>query len=399
MGDEAVLDGDEVVAVPGPEAGATGVVDAEPHGRAIGEGLERRAGEDLRVDQAAHALQGFPDHPQLQLDLGVVGDVLPAAPSAPGGDVWAWWRPAVVDRRHDLDHTSAGEVALLLGELGADPLTRQGATEEHDPAGRLPGDGVAASRHPLGVDLDHGHGRTTVAGGPSDTVPRVGRPILIAPSVLPADFARLGEEVAALEEAGVDRIQWDVMDGQFVPNITFGPDVIAAARRACSVPFEAHLMVRTPELLFREFVDAGVERLIVHAESTLHLHRTLDQVRQVGAAAAVAIVPSTPAVDVRYVLDLVDMVLVMTVNPGFGGQDYIATMEPKIAEIRQLVDDGGYDVDVEVDGGISEDTVAGAVAAGANVLVSGSALYRDPLGLPHAVATLRKLAEEAQARS
>ena len=227
----------------------------------------------------------------------------------------------------------------------------------------------------------------------SDTVPFVGRPILIAPSVLPADFARLGDEVAALEDAGVDRIQWDVMDGQFVPNITFGPDIIAAARGACSVPFEAHLMVRTPELLFREYVAAGVERLIVHAESTVHLHRTLDHVRSLDVRAAVAIVPSTPADAIRYVLDIVEMVLVMTVNPGFGGQDYIATMEAKIAALGRLIEDGGYDVDIEVDGGIGEDTVAGAVAAGANVLVAGTALYQDPEGLAHAVKDLRTRAE------
>ena len=219
------------------------------------------------------------------------------------------------------------------------------------------------------------------------------RRIEIAPSVLPADFARLGEEVAALEAAGVDRIQWDVMDGQFVPNITFGPDVIRAARRHTTVPFEAHLMVLTPDLLFEEYVDAGCERLIVHAESVVHLHRVLDRVRSLDARAAVAIVPSTPADAVRYVLDIVDMVLVMTVNPGFGGQGYLATMEEKIAEVRAMIDASGYDVDVEVDGGITSETVAGAAAAGANVLVAGTALYQDPEGLAHAVKDLRTRAE------
>jgi ribulose-phosphate 3-epimerase len=223
----------------------------------------------------------------------------------------------------------------------------------------------------------------------------VARRIEIAPSVLPADFARLGEEVAALEAAGVDRIQWDVMDGQFVPNITFGTDEIRAARRHTTVPFEAHLMVLTPELLFTEYVDAGCERLIVHAESVVHLHRALDQVRSLDVRAAVAIVPSTPADAVRYVLDIVDMVLVMTVNPGFGGQEYLATMEPKIAAVRALIDASGYDVDVEVDGGITTTTVAGAAAAGANVLVAGTALYQDPEGLAHAVKDLRTRAEAA----
>jgi len=219
---------------------------------------------------------------------------------------------------------------------------------------------------------------------------------LIVPSVLPADFARLGEEVAALEEAGVDRIQWDVMDGQFVPNITVGPDIVAAARKHTMLPFEVHLMVRTPELLAERWVDAGCERLIVHAESVVHLHRTLGHVRSLGVAAAVALNPATPALAVAHVLDLVDMVLVMTVNPGFGGQDYIATMEPKIADVRAMIDGRGLDVDIEVDGGISPATVDGAVRAGANVLVAGSALFRDPAGLGHAVDELRTLADAAR---
>lgn len=223
--------------------------------------------------------------------------------------------------------------------------------------------------------------------------PGTDRPFEIAPSVLPADFARLGEEIAALEAAGVDRIQWDVMDGRFVPNLTFGPDVIAACRPHASVPFEAHLMVEAPDELAGRYVDAGCEMLIVHAEACRHLHRTVGHIRELGARPAVALNPATPADAVAHVLDLVDLVLVMTVNPGFGGQDYIATMEPKVAAVRQMVLDGGHDVDVEVDGGIAPATVQGAAAAGANVLVAGSALYRDPQGLAHAVAELRGLAE------
>ncbi len=224
-------------------------------------------------------------------------------------------------------------------------------------------------------------------------------PIEIAPSVLPADFAKLGEEVAALDAAGVDRIQWDVMDGQFVPNLTFGPAVIQAARPYTSLPFEAHLMVLTPDAMAAEYVDAGCSRLIVHAEACLHLHRTLGHIRALGATAAVAISPATPASAIEHVLDLVDMVLVMTVNPGFGGQTYIATMEPKIREVRAMIDARRFDhrVDVEVDGGIAPSTVAGAAAAGANVLVAGSALYGDPDGLAHAVAELRALATAAHA--
>lgn len=220
---------------------------------------------------------------------------------------------------------------------------------------------------------------------------------MIAPSVLPADFSRLGEEVRALEEAGVDLVQWDVMDGQFVPNLTFGPDVIAAARAHTSLPFEAHLMVLTPDVMAQRWVEAGCQRLIVHAEACTHLHRTLENIRSLGANAAVALNPATPARVVEHVLDLVDMVLVMTVNPGFGGQAYIATMEPKIREVRAMIEARGLSdtVHLEVDGGISPSTIAGAAAAGANVLIAGSALYRDPLGLGHAVAELRRLALDA----
>ena len=224
------------------------------------------------------------------------------------------------------------------------------------------------------------------------------RPIQIAPSVLPADFAKLADEVAALEAAGVDLIQWDVMDGQFVPNLTFGPDVIASARRHTSVPFEAHLMVYTPDVMAEQYIDAGCSRLIVHAEACTHLHRTLGNINDLGAHAAVALNPATPASAIAHVLDLVDLVLVMTVNPGFGGQSYIPTMEPKIAEIRSMIDAAGLadTVDLEVDGGIGPATIAGAVAAGANVLIAGSALYRDPEGLEHAVTDLRSRAEAAR---
>ena len=223
------------------------------------------------------------------------------------------------------------------------------------------------------------------------------RPIQIVPSVLPADFARLGDEVAALEAAGVDLIQWDVMDGQFVPNLTFGPDVIAAARQHCTVPFEAHLMVYTPDVMAQQYVDAGCSRLIVHAEACTHLHRTLGNINSMGARAAVALNPATPASAVEHVLDLVELVLVMTVNPGFGGQAYIASMERKIAEVRAMLDDRGLSdsVELEVDGGIGSSTVEGAVRAGANVLIAGSALYGDPKGLEHAVSELRSLAEAA----
>ena len=148
-------------------------------------------------------------------------------------------------------------------------------------------------------------------------------PVQIVPSVLPADFARLGEEVQALEAAGVDLIQWDVMDGQFVPNLTFGPDVIASTRHLVSLPFEAHLMVLTPDLMAERYVAAGCSRLIVHAEACEHLHRTLGHIAELGATAGVALNPATPVSAIAHVLDLVELVLVMTVNPGFGGQAYL----------------------------------------------------------------------------
>jgi ribulose-phosphate 3-epimerase len=218
----------------------------------------------------------------------------------------------------------------------------------------------------------------------------VARPIQIAPSVLPADFSKLGQEVADLEAAGVDLIQWDVMDGQFVPNLTFGPDIIKSARQHCNVPFEAHMMVYTPDVMAKQYIDAGCSRLIVHVEACTHLHRTLANINELGANAAVALNPATPVSAIEHVLDLVDLVLVMTVNPGFGGQAYISTMEPKIADSGR-----GDEIELEVDGGISPTTIAGAAAAGANILIAGSALYRDPEGLKHAVSDLRARAQAA----
>jgi ribulose-phosphate 3-epimerase len=214
--------------------------------------------------------------------------------------------------------------------------------------------------------------------------------------VLPADFAHLGDACIELEKAGVDRIQWDVMDGNFVPNLSFGADVVAANRSLVQVPFEAHLMVHEPTWILDAMVEAGCGLLIVHDEACLHLHRTLGRIHELGVKAAVALNPATPVENVANVLDMVQMVLVMTVNPGFGGQSYIASMEPKIAQLRRLVLERDLDVDIEVDGGISPSTVAGAAGAGANVLVAGSALFRDPEGLGHATSELRRLATEAQ---
>ncbi|MEY2642832.1 MAG: ribulose-phosphate 3-epimerase [Ilumatobacteraceae bacterium] len=223
-------------------------------------------------------------------------------------------------------------------------------------------------------------------------------PIQIVPSVLPCDFAKLGAEIEALDAAGVDHFQWDVMDGQFVPNLTFGPDVIAAARKHTTKPFEAHLMVLTPDVLAARYVEAGCSRLIVHAEACPHLHRTLGNIASMGANPAVALNPHTPVSEIEHVLDLVDMVLIMTVNPGFGGQSYIATMEPKIAQLRALIDRRGLSdrVHIEVDGGIGPSTIAGAVSAGANVLIAGTALFRYSEGLAFAVNDLRAKAHAAR---
>ncbi len=220
------------------------------------------------------------------------------------------------------------------------------------------------------------------------------RPIVIAPSVLPVDFSRLGDECIALEKAGVDLIHWDVMDGVFVPNLTFGPDVIASTRHLVDLEFEVHLMVVDPDRLIDRYVDAGCSTVLVHAEACDHLHRSLSHIADLGATPGVALNPHTPAEVIRHVRDLLGVVLVMTVNPGFGGQSYISAMEPKVAEVASMLD--GYDCALEVDGGIGPSTVADVVAAGADRLVSGSALFGDPEGLEHAVADLRGRAEAAQ---
>ena len=221
------------------------------------------------------------------------------------------------------------------------------------------------------------------------------RPLSIAPSVLPVDFSRLGDEVMALEKAGVDLIHWDVMDGVFVPNLTFGPDVIASTRPLVDLEFEAHLMVVEPDRLLERYVEAGCSTVLVHVEACDHLHRTLAHIADLGATPGVALNPHTPAEVIRNVRDLIGVVLVMTVNPGFGGQSYIESMESKVTEVASLLD--GYNCAVEVDGGIGPTTVAAVVAAGADRLVSGSALFLDDEGLEHAVADLRARAIAAQA--
>jgi ribulose-phosphate 3-epimerase len=216
-------------------------------------------------------------------------------------------------------------------------------------------------------------------------------PTLVA-SVLPADFSELGQQIKQLEKAGVDRIQWDVMDGRFVPNLTFGPDVIAANRGHVTVGFEAHLMVEDPDPMLGRWVDAGCELVIVHAEATRHLHRTLCTITDLGARVGVALNPATPLEAVTNVLHLVDLVLVMTVNPGFGGQQYLSEMETKVAGARAEIDRRGFEIELEVDGGIAGATIGSAAQAGADVFCAGSALFNGPGTMADRVTALRKAA-------
>jgi ribulose-phosphate 3-epimerase len=205
--------------------------------------------------------------------------------------------------------------------------------------------------------------------------------ILVAPSILSADFARLGEEVAAVEAAGADWLHVDVMDGRFVPNITIGPPVVKALRRVTKLPLDVHLMIVEPERYIDAFAEAGADTITVHVEACVHLHRTLAYVRSLGKRAGVTMNPSTPEEHVRYVLGTCDQILVMSVNPGFGGQSFIPEVLPKVAAIRQMIDEHHQKnpsqpkIDLEIDGGITEVTAKDAVAAGARVLVAGNAVF------------------------
>ncbi|HKP52828.1 MAG TPA: ribulose-phosphate 3-epimerase [Chloroflexia bacterium] len=214
--------------------------------------------------------------------------------------------------------------------------------------------------------------------------------IEIIPSILSADFARLGEQVREAEEAGADRIQVDVMDGHFVPNITVGPMIIKAIRPHTSLPIEAHLMIERPELYVPEFAKAGADYIIPHVETSPHLHRTIQQIRSVGAKAGVALNPSRALAGIEEILEYVDMVIVMTVNPGFGGQEFIESMLPKIRRLREAIDRRGLTCAIEVDGGIHEETAPKVVEAGATLLVAGSAVYAAPDGVAAAIARLRE---------
>jgi ribulose-phosphate 3-epimerase len=224
--------------------------------------------------------------------------------------------------------------------------------------------------------------------------PRVS--IVIAPSILSADFSRLGEEVRAVEAAGADWIHVDVMDGRFVPNITIGPPVVKALRKITKLPLDVHLMIVEPEKYLEDFARAGADTITVHVEACPHLHRTLQHIRGLGKRAGVVLNPSTHESTLSYALEVADLVLVMSVNPGFGGQSFLPGVLPKVRAIRAMIDRAGRPIDLEIDGGIAEDTAALATAAGARALVAGSAVFTKK-DYREAIAVLRREGERGAA--
>ncbi|HHV27186.1 ribulose-phosphate 3-epimerase [Anaerosalibacter bizertensis] len=199
----------------------------------------------------------------------------------------------------------------------------------------------------------------------------------ISPSILSSDFSKLGEEIKKIEEGGADYVHLDVMDGIFVPNITFGPPVIKKIRNITDIPFDVHLMIDRPERYIEDFANSGADIITVHEESTIHLHRTIQSIKSFGKKAGVSLNPSTPIKNIEYLLDDIDMVLIMTVNPGFGGQSFIPAMERKIKYLRKLIDDKKLDVKIEVDGGIKLDNARQVVDWGTDILVVGSGIFKS----------------------
>ncbi|MCY3773328.1 MAG: ribulose-phosphate 3-epimerase [Gemmatimonadetes bacterium] len=214
----------------------------------------------------------------------------------------------------------------------------------------------------------------------------------ISPSILSADFTRLADQVRAVEDAGADRIHIDVMDGRFVPNISMGPFIVEAINSLTDLPLEAHLMIEDPDRYVDVFMEAGADVIIVHQENTTHLHRVVQSVREQGRQAGVALNPATPAQVLDGIIDDLDLVLVMSVNPGFSGQRFIESMLPKIRGIRDTITDRGIACDLEVDGGVNADTTPAVVAAGVNVLVAATAVFKHPDGIAEGIRTLREYA-------
>ena len=211
----------------------------------------------------------------------------------------------------------------------------------------------------------------------------------LAPSILSADFARLGDQVKQAADAGADYIHVDVMDGHFVPNLTIGPLIIAAIRPITLLPLDVHLMIESPEKYIGDFANAGADIITVHQEACIHLHRVVEQIKAHGKRAGVAINPATPVGTLEEILPFVDLVLVMTVNPGFGGQAFIATMPQKIAALRKMIDARGLAIELEVDGGINAETAPRVAQAGAQVLVAGNAIFKHTSGIAQAMQELR----------
>ena len=233
----------------------------------------------------------------------------------------------------------------------------------------------------------------TVQNAPDQMAPA--RRVKIAPSILSADFSRLGEHVAEVTKAGADYIHVDVMDGHFVPNITMGPVVVEGVRASTHLPLNVHLMIEAPDRFITDFIKAGADHIIIHSESCLHLHKVIHQIKDEGRQVGIAINPSTPLASIEEVLSYVDIALVGTVNPGFGGQKLIPEALKKVARLERMLEEGEYGVEIQVDGGINAETAPAAVRAGATILVAGSAIFNKVESVETAMRRLRDSIEDA----